>query len=159
MAAAVPDIRVRSATADDAARVAALVNQAFAIERFFVDGDRTDEDEVRALMARGGFLCAEVGGELVGCVFLEVRGERGYFGMLAVSPAQQKAGIGRRLVAECEARLRAAGCAAVDIKIVDLRRELPPFYRTLGYRESGTAPFVDDSLRQAAHFVIMSKPL
>lgn len=159
MAEAVRDIRVRNAEAADAGAIAALVNSAFAVERFFVNGDRTDEAEVRELLARGGFLCAELEGELVGCVFLERRGERGYFGMLSVSPTRQGAGIGRLLVERCEAFFRDAGCPAVDIKIVHLRSELPPFYRALGYVETGTAPFVDDSLTRAAHFVIMSKPL
>jgi predicted N-acetyltransferase YhbS len=159
MGAAVLDIDVRTATPSDAGAIVGLVNQAFAVERFFVNGDRTDEAEVRALMERGRFLCAEVGGELVGCVFLEQRGARGYFGMLSVSPTRQKAGIGRLLVDRCEERFRAAGCEAVDIKIVHLRNELPPYYRALGYRESGTAPFVDASLTRDAHFLLMSKPL
>jgi len=159
MGAAVLDINVRTATPADAGAIAGLVNQAFEVERFFVNGDRTDEGEVRALMERGGFLCAEVDGELVGCVFLEQRGARGYFGMLSVCPTRQKAGIGRLLVDRCEEHFRAAGCEAVDIKIVHLRNELPPYYRALGYRESGTAPFVDDSLKQDAHFLLMSKPL
>jgi predicted N-acetyltransferase YhbS len=159
MAAAVLDIRVRFAGSSDAAAIAALVNQAFAVERFFVDGDRTDEAEVRELVERGGFLCAEVDGQLVGCVYLEERGVRGYFGMLSVDPGRQKAGIGRLLVDRAEAHFRAAGCRVVDIKIVQLRSELPAFYRALGYVETGVAPFVNDSLKQATHFVIMSKPL
>jgi len=159
MAVAVRDILVRNGAAADAGAIAALVNQAFAVERFFVNGDRTDESEVRELMARGDFLCAEIEGELVGCVFLERRGQRGYFGMLSVSPTRQGLGIGRLLVDRCEAFFRRAGCEAVDIKIVHLRSELPPFYRALGYSETGTAPFVDDSLTQEAHFVLMSKPL
>ena len=92
-------------------------------------------------------------------IYIEVRGARGYFGMLSVDPARQKAGIGRILVDSAEAHFRAAGCQAVDIKIVHLRSELPPYYRALGYVETGTAPFVDDNLKQEAHFVIMSKPL
>ena len=156
---AVRDILVRNGAAADAGAIAALVNQAFAVERFFVDGDRTDEAEVRELMGRGDFLCAELEGELVGCVFLERRGQRGYFGMLSVSPTRQGRGIGRLLVDRCEAFFRRAGCEAVDIKIVHLRSELPPYYRALGYSETGTAPFVDDSLTQEAHFVLMSKPL
>jgi hypothetical protein len=46
MAAAVLDIRVRNAQLSDAGAIAALVNQAFSVERFFVAGDRTDDDEV-----------------------------------------------------------------------------------------------------------------
>jgi N-acetylglutamate synthase-like GNAT family acetyltransferase len=159
MAAAVRDILVRNAEASDAGAIAGLVNQAFSVERFFVNGDRTDPAEVLALMARGDFLCAELAGALVGCVFLERRGQRGYFGMLSVDPGRQKLGIGRLLVDRCEAFFRRAGCEAVDIKIVHLRSELPPFYRALGYQETGTAPFVDDKLTRDAHFVVMSKAL
>jgi hypothetical protein len=42
---------------------------------------------------------------------------------------------------------------------VNLRAELPPLYRRLGYMESGTAPFEDDALTRPCHFVMMSKPV
>ena len=43
-------ISVRRATASDAAAVADLVNRAYAIESFFVDGDRTNPAEIAAMM-------------------------------------------------------------------------------------------------------------
>ena len=110
-------------------------------------------------LLREGLTPAELDGQLVGSIYVEVRGARGYFGMLSVDPTRQKAGIGRLLVERAESEFRAAGCQAVDIKIVHLRTELPPYYRALGYLETGSEPFVDDSLKQAAHFVVMSKRL
>jgi hypothetical protein len=48
----------------------------------------------------------------------------------------------------------------MEMLIVNLRTELPPFYRRLGYAESGTAPFPDNGrAKQPCHFIRMSKPL
>ena len=112
-------------------------------------------------MAKGTFLVAEKGGAPVGCVYVEERGERGYFGLLAVDPAEHGKGLGRMLVEAAEDRFRRAGCRAVDISVVDLRTELPPFYRRLGYVETGTAPFPDPERRPGGPAIssVMSKPI
>src|SRR5262245_12397725 len=119
-------LSLRSATADDAPAIAAVINRAFAVEAFLFDGDRTDVGEVRPMVAAGRFVLAEDGGELVGCVMVEAGGERGYFGLLAVEPSRQGRGAARALVDAAEARCREAGCRAVDIHVVDLRQELFP---------------------------------
>jgi predicted N-acetyltransferase YhbS len=151
---------LRAAGPADAGAIAALINAAFQVERFFIDGDRTNEDEVRRYMAQGTFLVAEGDGAPVGCIYVEQRGDRGYFGLLAVDPAQHGQGVGRTLIRAAEDRFRRAGCRAVDISVVDLRTELPPFYRRLGYVESGTAPFPDpEKATRPCHFILMSKPL
>jgi predicted N-acetyltransferase YhbS len=91
---------------------------------------------------------------------VEIRGERGYFGLLAVDPARQGGGLGRKMLAEAEDYARAAGCAFMDLRIVNLRAELPPFYQRLGYIETGTEPFAADAKpSQPCHFIKMSKPL
>lgn len=153
--------RVRVATDDDAPALARLISLAFQVEAFFKIGDRTNPAEVRVLMQRGEFLVLEDSpGALAGCVHLEVRGDRGHFGMLSIDPSKQGRGFGRALVDEAEARCRAAGCLHMDIEIVNLREELPPFYRRLGYIETGTAPFPDmEHSTRPCHFIVMSKPL
>ncbi|HEV7502164.1 MAG TPA: GNAT family N-acetyltransferase [Vicinamibacteria bacterium] len=151
---------VRAAAPEEADALAALINAAFAVERFFIDGDRTSAAEVRALMGKGAFLVSEAQGALSGCVYVERRGARGYFGLLAVDPARKGTGLGRALVAAAEDRFRGQGCEAADISVVDLRQELPPFYRRLGYVETGTAPFPSDGkATRPCHFILMSKPL
>jgi predicted N-acetyltransferase YhbS len=153
-------LQIRFETDWDAEAIAALVNAAFKVERFFIDGDRINPARVREMLRTGKFLLGEEGGALVACVYVEIRGERGYFGLLAVEPARQGAGLGRKMVAEAENYARAAGCAFMDLLIVNLRAELPPFYRRLGYIETGTEPFAADAKPlQPCHFVKMSKPL
>ena len=155
-------METRFASRADAGRLAALINAAFSIERFFIDRDRTSEADVLEQLDRGRYILLEQDGALAACIYVEVRGQRGYFGLLSVHPDRQRAGLGRRLIEQAEAHCRAAGCTAMDLQIVDLRVELPAYYRSLGYTEIGTAPLPDEmlaDLKQPATFVRMSKPL
>jgi N-acetylglutamate synthase-like GNAT family acetyltransferase len=86
-------METRTAQLDDAENIARLVNAAFRPERFFVAADRTNPEKVRALMQKGKFLLTEEAGVLTGCVYVELRGERGYFGLLAIDPALQRSGL------------------------------------------------------------------
>ena len=150
----------RTAQLEDADNIARLVNSAFKPERFFVDADRTNSEKVRALLQKGKFLLVEETGALAGCVYVELHGERGYFGLLAVDPGLQRSGLGSRLVMAAEEHCRAAGCHFMDLTIVNLRTELPAFYNRFGYAESGTLPFPSDQHpNQPCHLVKMSKPL
>jgi GNAT superfamily N-acetyltransferase len=153
-------MNTRTAQLEDAENIARLVNAAFRPERFFIDADRTNPEKIRALMPKGKFLLTEEAGVLTGCVYVELRDERGYFGLLAVDPALQRSGLGSRLVAAAEEYCRAAGCHFMDLTIVNLRIDLPPFYRGLGYVESGTLPFPSEQdANQPCHLVRMSKSL
>jgi GNAT superfamily N-acetyltransferase len=158
---ATPDtLSVRTATVTDVPLLVSLVNAAFAVERAFVDRDRTDVDDIAAFLEKGVFLIAEGdGGGADACIYVETRGARGYIGMLAVRPGLQGRGIGHRMMAAAEQYCRAAGCRAIDIKIVNLRLELPGFYRSLGYVDAGTSSFDDPKLTKPAYFMLMTKEL
>jgi GNAT superfamily N-acetyltransferase len=152
---------MRIATPEDADALAPLINDAFSVERFFKRGDRTSPEDVRSLMREGEFLVRDRDdGSPVACVFVKHNGTRGYFGMLSVAPDVQGRGLGRGIITEVEERLRQVGCEALDIYVVNLRTELPPFYRKLGYVESGTRPFVHpDEATQPCHIIVMTKTL
>lgn len=154
-------MKMRSAERQDADDIAHLVNLAFRPERFFVDADRTDPNQVRAFLRKGKFLLAEDSQGLAGCVYVEVQAERGYFGLLAVDPSRQRAGFGSRLIAAAEHHCRDAGCRFMDLTIVNLRTELLPYYRRFGYVEDGTLPFPADQHppNQPCHLIRMTKPL
>jgi len=153
-------LSVRTATITDVPLLVSLINAAFVVERRFLDRDRTDVDDITAYLEKGSFLIADGdGGGADACIYVETRGERSYIGMLAVQPALQGRCIGRRMMAAAEQYCRAAGCRAVDIKIVNLRTELPGFYRSLGYTDCGTMPFEDAKLTEPAHFSLMTKEL
>jgi len=153
--------QIRFAEPSDAASIARLVNAAFRPERFFIDADRTDPAKVTALLSKGKFILLFDGDVLAGCVYVELRGERGYFGLLAVDPDRQRTGFGQRLIAEAENYCRAAGCQFMDLTFVNVRQELPGYYQKFGYAESGILPFPSDQAtpKFPVHLVRMTKPL
>ena len=148
-------ISVRSASASDAPALAALVNRAYAIEAYFVEGDRTNASEIERMLDRGTFVVLEHKGGLAAAVYVE----RGYFGMLSVLPELQGHGLGTRLVRIAEAMCESMGCLEVNLRIINLREELGRWYRSLGYDEVGTTPYEHWQVKQACHFVEMRKTL
>ena len=150
---------IRIATSADAPQITDVINAAFRIaEGFFVDGNRISQAEVEESLAKGAFLLAEVNGKLNGCVYVELRGERSYLGLLSVDPTCQQGGLGSALMFEAEKYCRERGSRGMDILIVSLREELPAFYQRRGYIENGTSPFPPDvPTKIPCHFINMSK--
>lgn len=153
--------KIRIATLADDEKITAIINAAFRIaEGFFVDGNRITREEVRQHLDKGVFLVAETESGIEGCVYLEPRGERAYLGLLSVDPALQQSGLGSRLMSAGEEYCRERGARFMDIYIVNLRTELPAFYRKRGYVENGATPFpADVPTKLPCHFINMSKPL
>jgi ribosomal protein S18 acetylase RimI-like enzyme len=153
-------ISIRNAGENDVEPIVRLVNTAFLVEQFFIERDRTNPEMIRGLMDKGRFVLAEDGPSPAGCVYVELRGERGYLGMLSVDPARQRRGLGRQLMAAAENYFREAGCRFSDLLIVNVRTELLTMYRQLGYVETGTAPYENRfPTKMPVHFIAMSKPL
>ena len=153
---------IRFATPNDVPAIVSITNAAFAVETF-LDGDRTDEEGVREMMRSGNFLVAlESPERIVASVYVELRGEQGYFGMLAVDPRKQGRGIGRAMIEAAENYFREQGCKESEITVLSLRTELPPLYHKFGYAESGTREFRPARpLRPGieCHIIVMTKAL
>jgi ribosomal protein S18 acetylase RimI-like enzyme len=156
------DLNIRLATPTDRPRLIPVINSAFAIESF-LEGTRTDDERLAAMMQKGEILLVEdSSGQILACIYAETHGTRGYLGMLAVNPARQRSGLGKRLLSAAEDHFRAKGCEAVDISVLSLRPELLPIYRRLGFSETGTEEFqMSRALKdnQKCHCIKMSKPL
>ncbi|MFI5202698.1 MAG: GNAT family N-acetyltransferase [Candidatus Kapaibacterium sp.] len=157
---------IRPATVEDVSAIVALVNVAFNVEtnlKIFLEGVRTDEKNVTDLMQKGEFfLMEEKSGNILSSIYIEVRGERGYFGMLAVEPALQGRGLGRAMVEFAENYCRERGCTIMDLKVLSPRVELLPYYHKLGYEDMGTDAFRPSRpIREGVecHLILMSKPL
>ena len=103
---------LRIAEPQDIPAIVALVNAAFDVERFFIDADRTNHDEIAAYLNKGAFLLYEEAARLIACVYVELRGECGYFGMLSIDTARQGQGLGVKMSAAAEAHARAPPVAA-----------------------------------------------
>jgi len=154
-------VLVRVAGPQEARAITDVINAAFRqVESFFIERDRIDVEQVQKLLGTGEFLVSDENGAITGCVYVEMRGDGSYLGLLAVDPTAQTSGLGSKLMTAAEEHCRKAGSRFMDIQIVNLRKELPDFYHRRGYLETGTAPFtagIDTKI--PCHFVKMSKSL
>ncbi|MFB6807173.1 GNAT family N-acetyltransferase [Streptomyces sp. NPDC056387] len=161
----VPDLveLVESAYRGDASRAG------WTTEADYLDGQRTDPDGVRAIIdsADGVLLVVERAGALVACCQLEHRGDHAYFGMFAVRPGLQGAGLGKEILAEAERRARETWDAKeMRMTVVNVREELIAYYVRRGYRRTGELspfPYGDERfgvpLRDDLAFELLVKPL
>jgi len=152
---------IRTAREDEAEELARLISLAYRVEDFFKIGDRTNRIDVLKRMKTGDFLVLEDDRQAIaGCVYVTRTKDVGYFGMLSIDPARQGQGLARQLIAAAETHCRNAGCREMELEVVNLRTELPPFYRRFGYVEAGIRPFTDtEQASRPCHFIVMTKQL
>ncbi|GFZ95378.1 GNAT family N-acetyltransferase [Dyella caseinilytica] len=144
----------RLAVSADVEAIVALVESAYrgesglrgwTTETHLLDGRRTDASLVAELLNApdGAVLLALEGDVLLACCHIEKHGQSAYFGMFAVSPARQNAGLGKQVLAEAERYARDVWqCAAMHMKVIDARSELIAWYERRGYRRTGEySPF------------------
>src|SRR3954465_9216778 len=153
--------QIRQATTNDAPALLALINRAFAVEKFFVDRDRITAEQLDGYLASGTFFVLDANdGSPAASLYLEQRGDRAYVGMLSVDPDRQGHGIGQHMMAFAEQHARALGWGGGDTPVGNPLEDLPPFYHSLGYVETGRGEPVDDpGASKPYHFILMAKDL
>lgn len=82
---------------------------------------------------------AEAAGELVGFCVVNMEVQTGYVVTLDVAPARRRRGLARRLMAEAETRLRAAGGIVMALHVSTANTAAMQFYESIGYGRVGMA--------------------
>ncbi|MEU3898518.1 GNAT family N-acetyltransferase [Streptomyces sp. NPDC045251] len=168
----------RDATDHDVDEIVALIESAYrgdssragwTTEADILQGQRTDPEGVLEVIKSpdSRLLTVERDGGIVACCQLEHRGAHAYFGMFAVSPALQGAGMGKEIIAEAERQAREAwGVTEMHMTVISVREDLIAWYERRGYRRTGeTSPFPygDERfgipLRDDLRFELLVKPL
>jgi ribosomal protein S18 acetylase RimI-like enzyme len=81
------------------------------------------------------FLVGVEEGRVVAAVMAGYDGHRGWLNYLAVAPERRRRGLGRRMVAAAEERLRARGCPKINLQVRRSNPAVLEFYRRLGFAE------------------------
>lgn len=169
----------RHATAVDVPEVVDLVQSAYRGDRSragwtteadLIEGQRIDETMMQELLARPRtivLLCEDSG--LIACCELTMHDDSttAYFGMFAVQPGLQSAGLGRSVLAEAERTVVAEwGATALQLVTIHVRSELIDWYRRRGFELTGEThpfPYGDERYgrptRDDLHLVSMKKSL
>ena len=79
------------------------------------------------------FLVGLLDNVIIATVMAGYEGHRGWINYLAVDPRFRRRGIGRRMVAAVEAKLRTIGCPKINLQVREFNDGVIAFYRRLGY--------------------------
>ena len=149
----------RTATIADVPYIVALVNSAYrgdssragwTTEADLLDGQRTDAEEVRSLIAAENsiFLLCFNGEELIGTVHLQHGHHAAHMGMLVIKPGMQGKGLGKKLMLAAEAAaIKMWGVDKMLMHVITLRHELIDFYQRRGYRRTGKLKAFPNEIR------------
>lgn len=171
---------LRRATPGDDVAVTALVESAYrgeasragwTTEADLIDGQRVDVDMVAQILADPAAVVLVLvdadGGPVACCELREGDGDGATFGMFAVSPTRQGAGLGDRLLRAAEQLvIDEWGASSLRLSVIDLRTELIAWYQRRGYRPTGSVrpfPYGEERFgrprRDDLHFMVMEKRL
>jgi len=84
------------------------------------------------------FLVGVAGDRIAATVMAGYEGHRGWINYLAVDPDRRRQGFARALMAAAEERLRALGCAKINLQIRQDNSEAISFYRRIGFAEDAS---------------------
>ena len=92
-------MKTRYANVSDIPELVRIINNAYRVEDFFIDGDRTNPDDVKSRMQAPDacfiVIASPDARTLAACVGVDVHGNRGHFAVLSVDPAFQGKGLAR----------------------------------------------------------------
>ncbi|MBS0218848.1 MAG: GNAT family N-acetyltransferase [Proteobacteria bacterium] len=171
-------IQFRAADSRDILALVDLVTSAYrgddsragwTTEADLLDGMRIDGERIQADLDRdrSRILIAERDGGMLACAHVMEEDGAGYFGMFAVRPNLQGAGLGKLMLAEAERVARDDwSLPAMRMTVIDVRDELIAFYERRGYQRTGIRkpfPYGDARYglpkRDDLRFEVLEKPL
>jgi GNAT superfamily N-acetyltransferase len=136
-------------------------------------GTRTDPAEVERLLRGRALILAEIDGQLVGSVNVNLMGDGvGEFGMLVADLNHRGNGIGSALVDRAESWARGMACHTMRLELLTPRHWTHPskeflkmWYSRIGYEAQATEPFeilhpeLAPELATECDFTVWHKPL
>jgi ribosomal protein S18 acetylase RimI-like enzyme len=167
---------IRLAFVGEAKAIAALIERAYrgeeslkswTSEAGILTGPRTSLDEIKQLLTdpNSRFVVAMDGGALAACALIRNENGIGYFGMFAVRPDLQGAGLGRKMLDGAEGYARELWrLPKMYMTVINLREDLIAYYERRGYAVTGEQkpfPFAEGmgAVRTDFHLVVLRKDL
>jgi ribosomal protein S18 acetylase RimI-like enzyme len=170
--------RFRIAEPGDAAAITSLIESAYrgpesktgwTSEADLLTGPRTSVDEIAAILRDplARFVVATDGAkDLAACALIRNEHGTGYFGMFAVRPNVQGAGLGKQMLDAAEQHIKSLWrLNTIYMTVINLREDLIAYYERRGYQKTGEIkPFPFDlpnlgATRQDFHLAVLRKRL
>ena len=147
-------MKIEKATLTDVPTLIDLINSAYrgkggwTGEGHLLQGARVNEQMLTSYLDNKDVSILKVTDDtnkIIGSVYLEVKGDKLYMGMLSVSPDAQNRQVGRILLEEVERFAKQYNCTVITITVISVRYELIEWYKRRGFIKTGhVEPFPVD---------------
>ena len=87
------------------------------------------------------FFVGEIDKRTVAAFMVGYDGHRGWIYYLAVAPDYQRRGLGGRVMAFVEERLKALGCLKINLQVRRTNKKVIDFYKSIGFSEDDVLSF------------------
>ena len=142
-----PEIIMRTAVPEDAAAIRALVHAAYSKWVPILGREpRPMQADYHEAVRKHRFDLIEEAGQLVALVETEARPDHYWVQILAVLPAAQGRGLGKRLLAHAEELARSAGLSEIRLLTNGRMTANRALYRSVGYIETAEEPFMESTV-------------
>jgi GNAT superfamily N-acetyltransferase len=166
-------MELAAADVRDADEVMRVINAAYVVETGdsgygFKSGNRMsdplDEHFMKAYQEGRMIKVVSECNEIVGATYWRVtENDTIYFGPFAVRPDMQGRKVGKLMLAEIERLAREKNLRGIEIKVVNWRTDLIPWYESMGYQHTQSEPWPSEYdhvlLRNPTFFYSMVRPL
>jgi GNAT superfamily N-acetyltransferase len=143
------EFQIKTALINDVPELVLLINSAYrgksskqgwTTEADLIEGDRMNSGSLTEMINSPGVIirkCVDNHSKIVGCVYLEIRQDELYVGLLTVYPELQAKGIGKFILSDAEDVAKKRGLSVLLLDVISLRKELIDYYIRRGFKLTG----------------------
>lgn len=128
--------RLRPAIRDDIDDLVGIINEAYSYQDGAKGGPRTNPSHLKRRISETDFFVIEHHADIIGCVYLEPRGDALHFGLLTLSPKYRGRGVAGKVIEAIEA-YAINGYASIELDYMSLAPWLKKYYEKFGFIETG----------------------
>jgi len=114
--------------------------QGWTTEADLIEGDRMNAGSLTEMINSPDVIirkCVDSHSTIVGCVYLEIKHDELYVGLLTVKPEIQANGIGKFILSDAEDMAMNRGLSVLMLDVISLRKELIDYYIRRGFILTG----------------------
>jgi N-acetylglutamate synthase-like GNAT family acetyltransferase len=114
-----------------------IINEAYSYQDAVKGRPRTDSEHLSRRIKETDFYVLEKDKKILGCVYLEPQSDSLHFGLLTLTPALRKTGLGKVIMEAIEAYAKGNNYTALELDYMSLAPWLKEYYERYGFEENG----------------------
>jgi N-acetylglutamate synthase-like GNAT family acetyltransferase len=130
-------LSLRNTLDKDVNELVEIINDAYSYQDEAKGGPRTDPDHLRKRIGETDFYTVLHDKHIIGCVYLEPKGQALHFGLLTVTPDYRGKSIAKTIIDAIDMYAKSSDFETIDLDYMSLAPWLKSYYEKHGFVETG----------------------